>query len=143
MTFTGKLVLVFHSRTFSIHMAAEEGERYLFNSSLPFPPATQTLRHQPGDCCRELTSSHRQQSDSNREPYIYFCNTYIHIYCIIYILLKLLRKKENALIIHSAIETWKYAIIRKFIILSLCPFSKISHPFDSEPATLLNLQDQR
>ena len=25
-------------------------------------------------------------------------------------------------------ETWKYAIIRNFIILSLCPFSKLSHP---------------
>ena len=138
MTFTGKLVLVFLSRTFSIHMTAEEGERYLFNSSLPFLPATQV-----SDISWVITSAHRQQSDSNREPYIYFCNTYIHIYCIINILLKLLRKKENALIIHSAIETWKYAIIRKFIILSLCPFSKISHPFDSEPATLLNLQDQR
>ena len=40
----------------------------------------------------------------------------------------LLRKKENALIIHSAMETRKYAIIRNFIILSLCLFSKISHP---------------
>ena len=39
----------------------------------------------------------------------------------------LLRKKENALIIHSALETWKYAIIRGFIILSLSLFSKISH----------------
>ena len=37
-------------------------------------------------------------------------------------------KKENALIIHSAMETWKYAIIRNFIILCLFPFSKISHP---------------
>ena len=36
-------------------------------------------------------------------------------------------KKENALIIHSAMETWKYAIIRNSIILRLCPFSKISH----------------
>ena len=45
-------------------------------------------------------------------------------------------KKENSLIIHSAMETWKYAI-RSFIILSLCPFSKISHPLDSAPATPL------
>ena len=35
-------------------------------------------------------------------------------------------KKENDLIIHSAMETWKYTIIRNFIVL--CPFSKISHP---------------
>ena len=46
-------------------------------------------------------------------------------------------KNDNALIIHSAMETWKYTIIRNFIILFLCPFSKISHRFDSEPATPL------
>ena len=38
------------------------------------------------------------------------------------------RKCSNALIIHSAMETWKYAIIRNFISLSLFPFSKILHP---------------
>ena len=37
-------------------------------------------------------------------------------------------KTENALIIHSAMETWKCTIIRNSIILCLCPFSKISHP---------------
>ena len=36
--------------------------------------------------------------------------------------------KENALIIHSAMETWKYAIIRNFIILSLCHFLNSLHP---------------
>ena len=35
--------------------------------------------------------------------------------------------KENALIIHSSMETWTYTIIRNFIILCLYPFSKISH----------------
>ena len=88
MTFTGKFVLVFLSRTFSIHRTAEEGERYLFNSSLPLPPTAQTLRHQPDNYCRDLTSAHSQQPDSNQEPYIYLCNTYIHIiyiYMYIYI----------------------------------------------------------
>ena len=37
-------------------------------------------------------------------------------------------KKESALIIHSAMETGKYTIIRNFISLWLCPFSKILHP---------------
>ena len=37
--------LGFLSRTFTIHMVAGEGEGYLFNSSLPFPPVSQTLRH--------------------------------------------------------------------------------------------------
>ena len=59
--------------------------------------------------------------------YIYIAYIYIYIY-IVWVLLTLLRKKENDLIIHSAMETWKYAIIRSFIILSLWPFSKISHP---------------
>ena len=44
--------------------------RHFFNSSLPLPPASQTLRHQPGDYCRELTSAHSQQLDSNREPLV-------------------------------------------------------------------------
>ena len=35
--------------------------RHLFNSSLPLPPASRTLRHYPGDCCRELTSAHSEQ----------------------------------------------------------------------------------
>ena len=38
-------------------------------------------------------------------------------------------KKENDLIIHSAMETWKYTIIGNFIILYLCPFSKNAHFF--------------
>ena len=49
----------------------------------------------------------------------------------------LLRKKENALIIHSAMETRKYVIIRNFIIL--CLFRKFRAPVDSEPATPLYL----
>ena len=32
--------------------------RYLFNSSLPLPPSSQTLRHYPGGYCSELTSAH-------------------------------------------------------------------------------------
>ena len=40
------------------------------NSSLPFPPVSQTPRRQPSDYCRELTSAHRQQPHSNREPLV-------------------------------------------------------------------------
>ena len=63
---------------------------------------------------------------------------YKYTYIYTSVLLTLLGKKENAVIIHSAMETWKYAIIRNFIISSLYPFSKISHPLDSEPATPLH-----
>ena len=62
--------LGFLSRTFTIHRTAGEGGGYLFNSSLPLPPASQTLRHQPGDYCKELTSAHSWQPDSNREPLV-------------------------------------------------------------------------
>ena len=37
--------LGFLSRTFTIHGTAGEGGGYLFNSSLPLPPASQTLRY--------------------------------------------------------------------------------------------------
>ena len=37
--------LGFLSRTFTIHGTAGEGGGYLFNSSLPLPPASQALRH--------------------------------------------------------------------------------------------------
>ena len=81
MTFTGKFVLGFPSQIFSIHRTAKEGGRYLFNSSVPLPPASQTLRHQPGGYCRKRTSADSQQPNANREPYMYLCNTYTHIYC--------------------------------------------------------------
>ena len=35
----------FFSRTLTNHMTAEEGGGHFFNSSLPIPPASQTLRH--------------------------------------------------------------------------------------------------
>ena len=37
--------LGFLSRTFTIHKTAGEGGGYLFNSPLPLPPVSQTLRH--------------------------------------------------------------------------------------------------
>ena len=63
------LYLGFLLRTFTNHRTAEEGGGH-FNSSLPLPPASQALRHWPGNYCRELTSAHRQQSDSNQEPLV-------------------------------------------------------------------------
>ena len=62
--------LSFVSRTFTNHWTAREGGGHSINSSLPLPPASQTLRHQPGDYCRELTSAHSQQPHSNREPLV-------------------------------------------------------------------------
>ena len=62
--------LGFASRTFANHRTAREGGGYSIDSLLPFPPASQALRHWPGDCCRELTSAHSQQPDSNREPLV-------------------------------------------------------------------------
>ena len=45
ISFIYLLCLGFLSRTFSILMTAGEGGGYLFISSLPLPPAPQTLRH--------------------------------------------------------------------------------------------------
>ena len=41
--------LGFLSETFTIHRAVGERRDNLFNSSLPLPPASQTLRYQPGE----------------------------------------------------------------------------------------------
>ena len=38
-------IWVFLSRTFTNHRTAGEGRGHFFNSTLPFPPALQTLRH--------------------------------------------------------------------------------------------------
>ena len=62
--------LDFLSRIFTIHRTSGKGGGYLFNSSLPLPPAPQKLRHQPGDYCRHLTSVHSQQPGSNRESLV-------------------------------------------------------------------------
>ena len=50
--------LGFLSLAFTIHRTVGEGGGYLFNSSLLLPPASQTLRCQPSNYCRELTSTH-------------------------------------------------------------------------------------
>ena len=70
MIFVFFFYLGFLSRTFTFHGTAGEGGGFLFNSSLPLPPASQALRHQPGDYCRELTSAHSWQPGSNREPLV-------------------------------------------------------------------------
>ena len=60
--------LGFLSRTFTIYRIAGKGGGSFYDSCLPLPPASQTLRHQPSSYCRELTSALSQQSDSNWEP---------------------------------------------------------------------------
>ena len=39
------------------------------------PPISHTRRHQLGNCCRELTSAHSQQSDWNCEPLVSNCKS--------------------------------------------------------------------
>ena len=64
------IYLGFLSRTFTNHRTAGEGEGHFFNFSLPLPPASQTLRQLMEDYCRELTSTHSRQPDSNRVPLV-------------------------------------------------------------------------
>ena len=64
------IYLGFLSQTFTNHRTAGEGEGHFFNFSLPLPPASQTLRPLTEDYCRELTSTHSRQPDSNRVPLV-------------------------------------------------------------------------
>ena len=59
--------LGFVSQTFTNHRTAREGGGHSINSSL------QTLRHQLDNYCRDLTSGHSQQPDSNRAPLVSEC----------------------------------------------------------------------
>ena len=65
-------VWVLLSRTFTNHRTAGEGGGggHFFKSSLPLPPASQTLRHLPGDYYRELIFAQSYQPDSNRKPLV-------------------------------------------------------------------------
>ena len=66
---------------------------------------------------------------------------YIYTKWVLWVLLTLLRKKENALIIRSAMETLKYGIIRLSEVSSFyhyALFRKFRTPFDLEPATPLS-----
>ena len=62
--------LSFLSQVFAIHRTVGEGGDYLFNSSLPLPPASQILRQYPADYCRELTSAHSHQPYLNRKSLV-------------------------------------------------------------------------
>ena len=62
--------LGFLSQPFMNHRTAGVGGVHFYNSSLLLLPASQTLRHQPGNYCRELTSAHRQQLDLNWKPLV-------------------------------------------------------------------------
>ena len=57
--------LGFFLGTFTSHRTAGEGGGDFFNFSLP-----QALGHKPDNYCREVTSTHRKQPDSNREPLV-------------------------------------------------------------------------
>ena len=121
MTFTGKFVLVFfykHSR-FTGQQKKEKGicltPHYHFHSL-----------HRHLDIIRTITLErlplHIASSQTQTGNLVY---TYAYMILCIYIAYIYIYIH----IIHSAMETWKYAIIRNFNFLSLCPFSKVSHPF--------------
>ena len=83
MTFTGKFTLGFLSITFSIHRTAEEGGRYLFNSSLPLSRS----RTQTGNLLYTYVIL----------IYIYIAYMYIYVYCIyIYIYIYINLKAKNS-----------------------------------------------
>ena len=88
MTFTGKFVLVFLSRIFSIHRTPEERERYLFNSLYHFHSL-----HRHLDISRVITVEclplhvASSQTETGNLIYTYVILIYIYIaYIYIYIL---------------------------------------------------------
>ena len=50
----------FHDHSRANHRTAGEGGGHFFNSLLPLPPASQTVRHYPSGYSRGFTSAHRQ-----------------------------------------------------------------------------------
>ena len=50
--------LSFLSQTFTIYGTAREERDYLFDSSVPLPPTSQTFKHYSGDSYREYTPAH-------------------------------------------------------------------------------------
>ena len=68
-----ELTLFFSIRVFFHEYHDSQGSRgrgrLFLNSSLRLPPTLQTIRHYPGYCCRELTSVHSWQPDSNQKPF--------------------------------------------------------------------------
>ena len=58
------------SQTFTVHRTAREGGGYFLKSSILLPTTSQTLRHEPGDYSRKLTSAHSQQLSSNWQPLV-------------------------------------------------------------------------
>ena len=58
-----------HSR-FTGQQEKGKARGYLFNCSLQLPPTSQTLKHLPGDYCRDLTSALSQRPSSNQETLV-------------------------------------------------------------------------
>ena len=54
----------------NIHSSQDGRGRRIFLTPFYLFPVSQTLGHQPTDYCRELTSTHSLQPDSNREPLV-------------------------------------------------------------------------
>ena len=61
----------FLSWTFTIHRTADEVGGYFFYSSLPSPIFICLTGRQLANYCREPSSAHRQQPDSNWEPSVF------------------------------------------------------------------------
>ena len=92
-------IWVFLTQTFTNHRTVWEGGGHFFNSLLPLPPASQTLRHQLGDYCRELTSAHSQQLDSNQEPLVSEHKS-LPVYMCLYIFSKITYEHCSELIVN-------------------------------------------
>ena len=112
----------FVSQTFMNHRTARKGGGHSINSSLPLPTASQTLRHQQGDYCRELTSENSQQPDFSQEPLFSEC--------------KLLTTKLRGTYFLQKIVALKSFVVYKFT----CADVNMLHWGNQKP---FNIKDQR
>ena len=61
----------FFSKISTIHRTSGEGGDYLLIFFQTLPSASQTLRHQLGYCCRELTSAHSWQPELHMKSLVH------------------------------------------------------------------------
>ena len=122
------------SQTFTIHRTAGQWKIYLFNSSVPLSPASQTLRHQPGSYCREHTSAHSQPPYSNQKPLISelkLITTKLHALTLIYSFYKLFPAFICAYNTRSLVNSLFGVNIYNSFFLSRYSITNIHHSYDS------------
>ena len=111
----------FFSQPFTNQRMQWKGEGISLTPHYHFHLLHRHLRHQPGNYCREFTSTHRQQLDSNQESLVSEC--------------KLQTNKLHTL-------KFKSIQLRALIIYNKSNFIDVSHILTNCKNTILNIQNK-